>query len=384
MAGKLIITPAESEDERDEFINFQWKVYRGDPYWVPPLISERRHFLDPESHPFHQHAEVRYFTARRNGEVVGTIAGFINYRHNEYWNDRTGFFGLFEVLQDREAAEALLRTAEAFVRDEGMDTIRGPMNFSTNEECGLLVDGWNGPPVIMLTYNPRYYVDFIENAGYVKAQDLYAYIADITDVKPDGTGFNPKLLRIANRVRERTSVEIRNIEIKEIDRDAEFFKQVYNQAWSKNWGFVPLTDEELEEEIEALVPIVDPETVFFAFKNGRAIAAGLPLPDLNQALHKAYPRPGVPEWWTMLKLAYWWKIRKSVTTLRAFAGGVIEEYRGQGLHALLSVETLRRAVPRYDNVEYSWVLESNEPMRQTAAHLGGRHYRTYRIYDKAL
>jgi GNAT superfamily N-acetyltransferase len=382
--GKLVITPAESAAERQAFIHFQWKVYENDPYWVPPLLSERKNLLDPQGHPFHQHAKVRYFTATRNGQIVGTIAGIINHRHNEYWHDRTGFFGLFEVLQDREAAEALLETAEAFVRDEGMDTIQGPMNFSTNEECGLLVDGWNGPPVIMLTYNPRYYIDFIEGAGYTKAQDLYAYLADISGIKPDGTGFNPKVMRIANRVRERTAVDFRNIELQEIERDGEFFKEVYNQAWSKNWGFVPLTDAELEHEIEALVPIVDPETVFFAFKNGRPIAAGLPLPDLNQALHRAYPRPGVPEWWTMIKLAYWWKLRGSVTTLRAFAGGVIEEYRGQGLHALLSVETLLRATRKYDKVEYSWVLESNTPMRQTAKHLGGKRYRTYRVYERNL
>jgi hypothetical protein len=376
--------PAESAAERRDFIHFQWKVYRGDPYWVPPLISEREFFLDPEGHPFHQHAKVRYFTARRNGQIVGTIAGIVNYRHNDYWNDRTGFFGLFEVLQDREAAEALLRTAEAFVRDEGMDTIQGPMSFSTNEECGLLVDGWNGPPVIMLTYNPRYYVDLIEGAGYTSAQDLYAYLADISGIQPDGAGLNPKVLRIANRVRERMEVEVRNIEMKEIERDGEFFKQVYNQAWSKNWGFVPLTDAELEHEIEELVPIVDPDTVFFAFKNGRPIAAGLPLPDLNQALHRAYPRPGVPEWWTMLKLAYWWKVRRSVTTLRAFAGGVIEEYRGRGLHAMIAVETLLRAVKSYEKVEYSWVLESNTPMRQTAKNFGGKRYRTYRIYERRL
>jgi hypothetical protein len=235
-----------------------------------------------------------------------------------------------------------------------------------------------------MTYNPRYYLDYVEEAGYTKAQDMYAYLADISHIGPDGSGFNPKVLRIANRVRERMDVDIRNIEMRNIDRDGEFFKQVYNQAWSKNWGFVPLTDAELEHEIEALVPIVDPETVFFAFKKGRAIAAGLPLPDLNQALHRAYPRPWVPEWWTMLKLAYWWKVRKVVTTLRAFAGGVIEEYRGQGLHALMSVETLLRATRRYDAVEFSWVLESNIPMRQTAAHLEGKHYRTYRIYERAV
>jgi hypothetical protein len=384
MVGKLRIVPAETPAERKAFIHFPWEVYRGDPYWVPPLVSERVEFLDPERHPFHQHAKVRYFTAQRDGKIVGTIAGIINERHNEYWDDNVGFFGLFEVLEDEEAAQELLRTAEAFVRDEGRDAIRGPMNFSTNEECGLLVDGWNGTPVILLTYNPRYYVDFIENAGYTGAHDLYAYLSDVRGVQPDGTGLNPKVLRIADRVRDRTDAQIRTIDMSEFQRDAGFFKEVYNQAWSKNWGFVPLTDAELDHEIKSLKPIVDPSTIFFAFKDDRPIAAGLPLPDMNQALRLAYPRPGVPEWWTMLKMLYHWKVRKVVTTLRAFAGGVIEEYRGRGLHALIALETIQRCVPKYQDIEFSWVLESNAPMRATAKNLGGKRYRTYRVYEKAV
>jgi hypothetical protein len=384
MSGKLTIVPAETAAERRAFIRFPWRVYKGDPYWVPPLPSEREEFVDPDRHPFHRHAKVRYFTARRDGQLVGTIAGIVNYRHNEYWNDSVGFFGLFEVLQDEEAAHELLRTAEAFIREEGLDTIRGPMNFSTNEECGLLVDGWNGPPVILMTYNPRYYVDYIEHAGYVSAQDLYAYLSDIRNIKPDGGGLDPKILRVAERVRERTDVTIRPIDMGNFHRDAEFFKEVYNQAWSKNWGFVPFADEELEHEIKALRPILDPDTIFFVFKGDRPIAAGLPLPDINQALHRAYPRPGIPEWWTLAKMLYNWKVRKRVTTIRAFAGGVIEEYRPQGLHALIIVETMKRCVPKYKDIEFSWVLESNIPMRQTAAHMGGELYRTYRVYEKSV
>jgi GNAT superfamily N-acetyltransferase len=384
MAGKLTIVPAESAAERRAFAHFPWQVYKGDPYWVPPFVKEREHFLDPEIHPFHQHAKVRYFTAQRDGQIVGTIAGIVNDNHNNYWNDKVGFFGLFEVLQDEEAARELLRTAEAYLREEGMDTCRGPMNFSTNEECGLLIDGWNGPPVIMLTYNPRYYVDYVENAGYTKAHDLYAFLADVRHVKPDGTGLNPKMLRVADRVRDRLDATIRPINMRDFHRDAEFFKEVYNQAWSKNWGFVPLTDAELEHEIEALKPIVDPDTIFFTIKDGEPIAAGLPLPDINQPLRLAYPRPGVPDWWSTLKMLYYWKVKKVVTTLRAFAGGVIEEYRGRGLHAVLIVETMQRCVPKYKDIEFSWVLESNRPMRQTAANMGGKHYRTYRLYDKAL
>lgn len=386
MPGKLVVRPAETAAERKAYIHFLWEVYKGDPYWVPPLISERIEFLDPEKHPFHQHAKVRYFTAQRDGKIVGTIAGIINHNHNEYWDDKVGFFGLFEVLKDEEAAHALLAVAEDFVRSEGMNTLRGPMNFSTNEECGLLIDGWNGTPVAMLTYNPRYYADFIESAGYVKAHDLYAFLSDISNIQPDGTGLNPKVLRVAEKARSRIEgITFRQINIRNFDNDARLFKEVYNEAWSKNWGFVPLTEAELAHEIAALKPILDPPTVLFAEKNGQPIGASLPLPDVNQALHRAYPRPGVPDWWSLAKMLYWWKARKCVTTLRAFAGGFIEEYRGRGLDAILALEDLKIALRRgYTHIEFSWVLETNIPMRQTAANLHGQIYRTYRLYEKAV
>jgi hypothetical protein len=382
MPDKLAIMPINSAAERMDFINFQWEVYKGDPYWVPPLISDKVHLLDPTGHPFHQHAKVQYFLAKRGDKIVGTIAGIVNHNHNAFWNEKTGFFGFYEVLKDQEASTALLAAAEAFVRDEGMDTIRGPANFSTNEECGLLVDGWNGPPVIMMTYNPRYYVDFIEADGYYKAQDLLAYLTDARTLKD--AGLHPKVFRVAEKVKQRQDITFRFIKMKEFDQDAEAFKAIYNAAWAKNWGFVPLTDAELNHEAQALKTILDPKVTTFAIKDGKPIGAGIPLPDLNQPLLKAYPRPGVPEWWTMLKLLYYWKVRKTVTILRGFAGGVIDEYRGRGIDAVLAVETLKNSLNRYQFVEFSWILESNMPMRQTALNLGGKLYRTYRLYDKKV
>lgn len=384
MPDKLVILPIESAAERMDFINFQWKVYKGDPYWVPPLISDKKFTLDPKGHPFHQHAKVQYFIAKRGDKIVGTIAGIINHNHNAYWNDKTGFFGFYEVLNDHEASTALLAAAEAFVRDEGMDTIRGPENFSQNEECGLLVDGWDGPPVIMMTYNPRYYVDFIEAAGYYKAHDLYAFLTDTSNFAVDNAGIDPKVFRVAEKMAKRDDLKFRFINMKEFESEANAFKRIYNAAWSKNWGFVPMTDAELNHEAKALKSILDPKTTLFVSKNGQIIGATLPLPDLNQPLLKAYPRPGVQEWWTMAKLLYYWKFRKTITILRAFAGGLIEEYRGRGIDAVLAVETLKNAIPKYKYIEFSWVLESNIPMRQTAANLGAKLYRTYRLYDKKV
>ncbi len=385
MSDNLIITPIETAEERREFVEFQWEVYKDDPYWAPSLVSEREDFIDPDVNPFHEHAKVRYFVARRDGRIVGRIAGLINERHNEYWDEKVGFFGLYEVLEDREASDALLAAAEDFVRSEGMTAIRGPMSFSTNEECGLLVDGWNGPPVLLTTYNPRYYADFIAGQGYAKAQDLYAYCADLSQYTPDGAGVNPKVMRVVERIRERNNIKIQPFDTRNFDAEAERFKRVYNAAWSKNWGFVPLTDDELDYEIKQLRPFVDFDVVFFAEKDGETIGAMLPLPDINQLLLRAYPRPGEPEWWSMLKLVYWWKIRKSITTIRGFAGGVIEEYRGIGVDALLFWETLCAGLRQgYKWMEISWVLESNRPMRQTAANFNAEHYRTYRVYEKGL
>jgi GNAT superfamily N-acetyltransferase len=383
MVEELIVSPVETPEELTAFIHFQWDVYKDDPYWVPPFVADQYELLT--HHPFHEHGKVRYFLDKRGDKIVGRIAGIINYNHNAHWDEKVGFFGFYEVLDDRAASDALLGAAEDFVRNEGMDAIRGPANFSTNEESGLLVDGWNGIPVVMLTYNPRYYVDFIEQAGYFNAQDLYAYILDMTQYKADGTGFPPKVVRVVNKVRERMNITLRPINMRDFDAEAERFKQIYNAAWKKNWGFVPLTAAELEHEISALKPLLDPKTVFFAERDGKTVGAILPLPDVNQALHKAYPRPGVPRWWTMAKFLYWWKVRKCVTTIRGFAGGVIEEYRGRGIEAIMFMESFLAGLERgYTMSEVSWVLESNTPMRQTAVNFGGEIYRTYRIYEKGL
>ena len=382
-AGSLKVQPAVTPEERMDFIRFQWRVYENDPYWVPPLVSERVEFLDPERHPFYEHADVALFTARRNGEVVGTIAALVNHRHNEYWGEKVGFFGLFEVIEDREVAEALLETACDWVRERGMTAIRGPANFSTNEEVGLLVDGWDGPPVIMMTYNPRYYVDFIEGAGFVKAMDLVAYLVDLEPFHRNG--LPERLLRVTEKVKERRGIRARPIDMRHFDEEVQRVKKIYNSAWSKNWGFVPLTDREIEHIAVQLRQILDPDLCCFIEKDGEPIGFALILPDLNKPLLKAYPRPDVPEWWTMLKLVWYWKVRRIVDTARAYAGGVIEPYRGVGADAVMAAEVGKALLRKgYRFLEISWILENNLMMRRMAEAYNGRVYRTYRVYEKPL
>jgi GNAT superfamily N-acetyltransferase len=382
--SKLTIQPVRTLEERRAFVHFQWEVYRDDPDWVPPLISERMEFIDKERHPFHQHSEVELFMAHRDGRPVGTIAAILNNRHNEFQGENIGFFGLFEVLPDQEAAEALLETACDWARERGLTALRGPANYSTNEEVGLLVDGWNGPPMIMMTYNPRYYADFIEGAGFHKAMDLLAYIADLAQFGSRGENLPPKLVRVAKKVQERGGFTVRSIDMRHFYEEVARFKRVYNAAWAKNWGFVPLTEPEIDHIAEGLRQMIDPKVVWFAEKDGEPIGAMIPLPDVSQALIRAYPRPGVPEWWTMLKLLWHWKVRGVVTNIRGFAGGVLEEYRGRGVEAMLFVKMAQEAPPHYQKAEMSWVLENNTMMRRTADYLGAEVYRTYRLYEKAL
>jgi len=382
--GKLTIQPIVTPQERLDFIHFQWQVYRDDPLWVPPLISERIEFLDKERHPFHQHSEVALFMARRDGQPVGTIAAIRNNRHIEFQNEQVGFFGLFEVLQDPEAAHQLLDTACDWVRQQGLVAIRGPANFSTNEEAGLLVDGWDGPPKIMMTYNPPYYVDMIESAGFVKAMDLLAYILDLRQFGPDGAKLPAKLRRVAKKIEERGGFSVRTLDVSHFSREVRRFKEIYNSAWAKNWGFVPLTDQELDHIGAGLKQILDPDIVVWAEKDGEPVGAMIPLPDISQALIRAYPRPGVPELWTMAKLLWHWKVRHRVDTIRGFAGGVLEPYRGRGVEAVLFIKMADAALRRYRWAEISWVLETNVMMCRTAEMLGAEVYRTYRIYEKQL
>lgn len=376
----LTIQECRTPAERRAFVTFPWRVYRGDPYWVPPLIGERMIFFDPQRNPFYQHAEVALFMARRDGEPVGTIAALINHQHNAFHNERVGFFGAFEVLPDREAAHALLATARDWVRSRGMTALRGPATFSTNEECGLLIEGFNDPPRILMTYNPPYYRDFIESFGFQKAMDLYAY-----ELTVEVFNWPEKLVRVVEKLKSRAKFRVRRADIRRFREELDRIKKVYNSAWERNWGFVPLTDAEIEHMAAQLIQFVDPDLVFIAEVDEEPIGFSLTLPDMNQALRKAYPRPGVPEWWTLLKLLYYWKVRRVVDTIRVFAMGVVESWRSQGVSALFYYETAKAALPKgYRRAEMSWVLENNLMMNRDIQAMGGRIYKIYRIYELPL
>jgi GNAT superfamily N-acetyltransferase len=380
----LQIVPVASEAERVALLEFPWKVYRADPYWVPPLLSERKAFTDPKENPFFEHARVQFFLARRGEEIVGTIAAFTNRLYNEFHEANVGWFGFFEVLPDAEAAAGLLAAAQDWVRQAGHVSLLGPAQFSTNDEIGLLVEGFDDAPRILMTYNPRYYQGYIEAAGFHKAMDLLAYTTNFREIEARG-GLPPKLLRVVEKVRARGQFRVRPVHLWEFEKELERVKVIYNQSWERNWGFVPMTDAEIVRFGSQLKEIIDPDLVFMVEVEGRVIGFGLTVPDLNQPLLRAYPRPGWPEPLTLGKMLWHWKVRRNVTWIRALALGVMPEYRGSGVDALLYFRTLERALTKgYRSVEMSWLLESNEMVLRAAAMLGGHRYKTYRVYEKRL
>jgi GNAT superfamily N-acetyltransferase len=380
--NSLVIKSVETTEDRKALLSFPWTVYKDDPFWVPPIFSERMHFTDPEKNPFFQHAEAQFYMALRGEEIVGTIAVFTNHRHNEYQNENIAFFGFFEVLEDYEAAEQLFKTAEAWAKEKGHSALRGPAQWSTNDECGLLVDGFDDRPRILMTYNPPYYVDYIENLGYKYARDLWAYELGVKEFM-DITG--ERLDKLTTRILERKNITIRNLDMKKYPDEVNKIKLLYNNAWSKNWGFIPMTDPEFDQLADELHSILDPDLVFLAEKDGKTVGFSLTLPDLNEPLRLAYPKPNTPEWWTMAKLVWQWKIRRKVSWIRVFALGVIPEYRNLGIDALFYFKTAQAALKKgIKMAEMSWILDNNDLMNKPIIAMGGEVYKTYRYYEKDL
>ncbi len=378
----LHIKPVETREDRKAFLSFPWTVYKDDPYWVPPIFSERMDFTDPEKNPFFEHAEVSFFMAMRGDEIVGTIAVFTNHAHNEYHNENIAFFGFFEVLKDAEASQKLFETAETWAKERGHTALRGPAQFSINDECGLLVDGFNDRPRILMTYNPPYYMDMIEKSGYKYARDLWAYKLGVEEFMKN---IGDRLDKLTTRIMERKNITIRTINKKRFADEVEKVKVLFNNAWSKNWGFIPFTDAEIDKLAEELFAIIDPDLVLIAEKDGKTVGFSLTLLDLNESLQLAYPKPNSPTWWVMAKMGWFWQIRKQVSWIRVWALGVIPKYRTLGIDALFYYKTAQAALKKGIKMgEMSWILDNNDKMNKPIIAMGGEVYKTYRFYEKSL
>ncbi len=379
MSAPISVEPITDPKGILELVKFPFKLYKGDPNWVPPLIEERRDFFDPKKNPFYEHARFQLFLARRDGEVVGTIGAVINDNHNAFHDEQIGAFGFFESVNDQAVAHALLDAAEGWVRGQGMKAIRGPLNFSTNDEVGTLIDGFDEPPMVMMTYNPRYYGALIEGHGYVKAMDLFAWITN--DILETIEKAPPKLYHVAEKVAQKEGIRLRQLDRKNIDRDIALIKEIYNGAWEKNWGFVPLTNHEIDHLVKSLLPLIDTRLIFLAETvAGKPIGVSLMLPDLHQALK----RSGGGHMYPFGLLKFLWHKRK-INQARLLIMGVIEEYRGRGVDAFFYLTSTRKAAEYgYKRLEGSWILETNTMMNRIIERLGGAKYKTYRIYEKPL
>jgi len=374
--GRIDIKPVRSPGDRHRFVEFPYQLYRTDPHWIAPLRMAQKDILNTKRHPFYKTSDVEMFLARRDGRVVGRIMAILNRAHNEFHNERTGFFGFLEVENDKYVAAALLDASREWVRSHGAEVIRGPVNPSTNYECALLVDGFDLDPMVMMTYNLPYYAELLESYGMKKAMDLYAY-----DIGVEYFNHSNKLQRVAERLRKKSNISVRTVKMKDFKNEVRIIRDVYNDAWSNNWGFVPMSEEEFDHLAKDLKQIVDPRVVLIAEQTiegapPRAVGFLLAVPDINYALKKISGRL-LPL--GLLKLL--WHSRK-ITQIRVITMGGIREFQNLGLGSMFLDEIYRRGPGAgFPTGEMSWVLENNVMMNRAAELIGGRRTKTYRIYE---
>jgi GNAT superfamily N-acetyltransferase len=371
----LNVRPVAGKSDLDTFIKLPCRLYRNEPYWVPPLLFERKRFFDRKRNPFFEHAEAEYFLALRDGRAVGRITAHIDRHFNEFQNHDWGMFGFFECEDDPEAAGALLDAAEAWLRARGRDRMVGPMDFTTNDECGVLVDGYDLLPTILTNWHHRYYPGLIEGAGLAKAMDLYMWNLEVQD----RSRVHDAIWRVAAEVESKHGITVRPMRKKDMEAEINRFLEVYNAAWERNWGFVPLTEAEVRHYAKDLKPILDENWAWVAEKDGETVGAALSLPDYNQVLKHMNGRL-LPFGWA--KALYY---KGKINRVRVFALGVKREWQHTGIAAKfyeLHFESAART-PQTGG-EMGWILESNKSMNRAMEGMGGRIVRTYRVYEKIL
>ncbi len=372
-ASNLTVRQAAARADMKTFIKLPWRIYRGDPAWVPPLIGEMKELLSPKKNPFWQHAEAAYFLAFKNGEPAGRIAAIVNHRHNEFHKEKCGFFGFFESTDDTEVSGALYASAEKWLAGKGMELMRGPANPSSNDDWGFLLEGYNEPPTVMMPYNPAYYHDLARAANLAKVKDLYSFFME------EATGIPEKAVRVAEIARRKTNVKIRPINMKNIHNEVKIIKQVYNSAWELNWGFVPMTDSEIEHLAADLKKIAIPDLILMAEVDGKPAGVSIAIPDINQVLHKMNGRL-FPFGWLKFLLGF-----RKINRVRVIITGVIKEYRKRGIDAIFYVDTFNKGTKMgFNEGEFGWTLEDNDIINRSLEMLGARLYRRYRLYEKQI
>ncbi len=364
-----------SRNDLKEFIDFPYDLYKGDPNFTPELFIGQRDLLK-DTHPFFQHSKASYYLAKEGNKTIGRIAAIKNGNHITYTGKKDGFFGFFDVINDYSIAQALLDTAKEWIKMEQLDSILGPVNPSTNETCGALIKGFDVPSPVMLTYNKPYYPEFLEKYGFRKKMDLFAYTMLGKEVPKR---FSEASGALEERLKKR-GIILRKLELKNFKEETKKVKEVYNKAWDKNWGFVPMTDTEFDYMAKDMKMVLDPDLAFIAEHNGTPIGFSLSLPDINFILRKIPRGRLLPSGIFKLLL-----LRKKIKNIRIITLGIVEEYRRHGIEAIFYARTLENGLKNgYVTADASWILENNLQMNRGLESLNAHIYKTFRIYELPL
>jgi hypothetical protein len=377
--ASVSIRPVRSRRELKRFVKVPFRLHRESEQWVPPLIFERMQFLDRRKNPWFEHGEAEYFLAERDGEPVGRITVQVDSRWDEYQGGKDAMFGFFEAAEDLEVVRALFDAAGEWALARGRERLLGPMDFTTNDEIGILIEGFERQPMILEPWHPPYYQRLIEAEGFGKAMDVLMWELRMGELK-EGEKFDPSIHAAAEKALHDEGITIRNMRKRDMAAEVRRFMDVYNEAWGDNWGFVPITDAEVEFQAKNLKQVIDEEWTFMAEKDGEVIGAALTLPDINQVMAGLNGRL-LPFGWARFLLG-----RRKIDRLRVFALGVKHDYRHTGVAAGLYLEHIKMAAlpDKIKWGEMGWILETNKPMNRAMEGMGGKVVKKYRLYERSL
>jgi GNAT superfamily N-acetyltransferase len=367
----------ETKKDLLRFIKFPWEIYKNDKYWVPQLVSDTLLLLDEQKNLFWQHAEKKLFYVEDDsGEMLGRVAGVIDYNYIKFHNEKTGFFAFFECIADKNVSSLLLSSVEMWLKEKGMEKILGPTAPSTNDEMGLLYEGYDSEPFLMMPHNPKYYHDLVLDYGFKKAKDLYAYLwTNSENLLP-----MERLNKAANFVKTKyPQLKLREVNLKNFAQELKVAVEIYNEAWEKNWGFVPWTQEEFVSQALRLKPLINPEFVVFVYFGDEPAGMIIAVPNYNEILKKLNGKLGPIE---IIKFLYY---KNKIKSLRVMIMGMKKKFRGKGIESVMFLDIINKGLKYgYEKCEFSWILEDNVMMVRTAEMLGTKIHKKYRVYEKSI
>ena len=371
--SSVVIRKAEGDADLDRFVKLPFTLYRTDPFWVPPLLTDARNTLTPGRNPFWGHAERELYLAERDGKTVGRIAATYDRNYNDFHKSAIAFWGFLESADDDDVARALFDAAAAFARRNNCTALYGPANPSMNDESGLLIGPFDSPPMLKMSYNPPFYARLVESCGFAKVKDLYAYIVDLARPIPE------KMQRVMLKLKQKRGLVVRPVNLKHLEQELRAVKEVYNDAWSRNWDFAPMTDDEIGDLARQLRPLIEPALCPLVFYNDEPAGMCVALPDYNAVLRHLNGRL-FPIGWLKFMI-----LKRSINQARLWALGVKCRFHNLGFDSLLYYECfLGMQRLGYKQAEVSWILEDNIHIIRPIEMWAGRLYKTYRIYQRSV